>query len=177
MITCDFRQFQFFFEKKSGYFYQHKFSNFLEIAESEVESVAKYRESVEQQLESNREFHQRQVTRLRGEIDTKQKQIETLRDKNTEISTDADQVRVEVSQLKLVTKEKDEKLQNMSQRIERTDQAKNDLRGLEETGKNIENRFLILINYFFQLVVSFKLYTVYGACLFKTSVLAFDVHR
>lgn len=74
------------------------------------------------------------MVRLRNEIDTKQKQIETLRDKNTEISTESDMAKVEVNSLKTETKEKDEKLQTMTQRIERTDQAKNDLRGLEETG-------------------------------------------
>ena len=55
---------------------------------------AKYRESVEQQLESNREFHSRQMTRLRGEIEQKQKQIDTLRERNTEISSETDRLKV-----------------------------------------------------------------------------------
>ena len=100
-----------------------------------MESVQKYRESVEQQLESNREFHQRQVTRLRNEIDTKQKQIEGLRDKNAEVSSESDRIKMEFSALKQTTLEKDEKLESLQQRVERTDQAKNDLRGLEETGE------------------------------------------
>ena len=58
---------------------------------------AKYRESVEQQLESNREFHSRQMTRLRGEIEQKQKQIDTLRERNTEISSETDRLKVSLS--------------------------------------------------------------------------------
>ena len=64
------------------------------LAESESESVAKYRENVEQQLESNREFHSRQMSRLRGEIEQKQKQIDTLRERNTEISSETDRLKV-----------------------------------------------------------------------------------
>ena len=72
----------------------YTFSYLSALAESESESVAKYRESVEQQLESNREFHSRQMTRLRGEIEQKQKQIDTLRERNTEISSETDRLKV-----------------------------------------------------------------------------------
>lgn len=103
------------------------------LAESESESVAKYRESVEQQLESNREFHSRQMTRLRGEIEQKQKQIDTLRERNTEISSETDRLKVEHNALLTTVTDKEEKLSILSKKVERSDQAKNDLRGLEET--------------------------------------------
>ena len=64
----------------------------LALAESESETVAKY----ESQLESNREFHSRQINRLRGEIDQKQKQIDNLREKNTEISSETDRLKVSI---------------------------------------------------------------------------------
>ena len=56
--------------------------------------MAKYRESIEDQLESNRKFHSQQITRLRGEIDKKTKQIDTLREKNTEINSETDRLKV-----------------------------------------------------------------------------------
>ena len=67
---------------------------FLALAESESETVAKYESQLESQLESNREFHSRQINRLRGEIDQKQKQIDNLREKNTEISSETDRLKV-----------------------------------------------------------------------------------
>ena len=73
------------------------------LAESESESVAKYRENVEQQLESNREFHSRQMSRLRGEIEQKQKQIDTLRERNTEISSETDRLKVYIYIFNLLT--------------------------------------------------------------------------
>ena len=123
---------------KSNFGYNWFFSIFdnkkIEIAESEVESVAKYRETVEQQLESNREFHQRQVSRLRNEIDAKQKQIESLREKNSEVCTESDRIKSDLAVLQSTAKEKDEKITAMTDKLEKTDQAKNDLRRLEETG-------------------------------------------
>ena len=115
----------------------------IEIAESEVESVAKYRETVEQQLESNREFHQRQVSRLRNEIDAKQKQIESLREKNSEVCTESDRIKSDLAVLQSTAKEKDEKITAMTDKLERTDQAKNDLRGLEETGLDPNQLFFL----------------------------------
>jgi len=103
------------------------------LAESESETVAKYESQLESQLESNREFHSRQINRLRGEIDQKQKQIDNLREKNTEISSETDRLKCEYSALQTSVQEKEEKLTTLSKKVERSDQAKNDLRGLEET--------------------------------------------
>ena len=125
---------------------------FLALAESESETVAKYESQLESQLESNREFHSRQINRLRGEIDQKQKQIDNLREKNTEISSETDRLKVnwlleskhvgiitkiiqcEYSALQTSVQEKEEKLSTLTKKVERSDQAKNDLRGHEETG-------------------------------------------
>merc|ERR1712131_340252 len=103
------------------------------LAESESETVAKYESQLESQLESNREFHSRQINRLRGEIDQKQKQIDNLREKNTEISSETDRLKCEYSALQTSVQEKEEKLSTLTKKVERSDQAKNDLRGLEET--------------------------------------------
>merc|ERR1712235_89130 len=103
------------------------------LAESESETVAKYESQLESQLESNREFHSRQINRLRGEIDQKQKQIDNLREKNTEISSETDRLKCEYSALQTSVQEKEEKLTTLTKKVERSDQAKNDLRGLEET--------------------------------------------
>ena len=81
----------------------YTFSFISALAESESESVAKYRENVEQQLESNREFHSRQMSRLRGEIEQKQKQIDTLRERNTEISSETDRLKVYIYIFNLLT--------------------------------------------------------------------------
>ena len=75
---------------------------FLALAESESETVAKYESQLESQLESNREFHSRQINRLRGEIDQKQKQIDNLREKNTEISSETDRLKVSYLDVKTI---------------------------------------------------------------------------
>lgn len=103
------------------------------LAATQSESVDKFRDSMEQQLESNREFHARQVTRLRNEIESKHKQVETLRSRNTEACTEADRIKIEYATLQQTAKERDDRLKELSVKVEQTDQAKNDLRGLEET--------------------------------------------
>ena len=83
------------------------------------------------------------MSRLRNEIDAKQKQIESLREKNSEVCTESDRIKSDLAVLQSTAKEKDEKITAMTDKLERTDQAKNDLRGLEETGLDPNQLFFL----------------------------------
>lgn len=100
---------------------------------SQSESVDHFRTSMEAQLESNREFHARQVKRLREQIEAKNGQVETLRAKNSEAHAESDRIKSEYAMLQKHAVEKESKLKEMETKHEQTNQAKNDLRGLEET--------------------------------------------
>ena len=89
---------------------------------------------MEAQLESNREFHARQVKRLREQIEAKNGQVETLRTKNSEAHAESDRIKSEYAMLQKHAVDKESKLKEMETKHEQTNQAKNDLRGLEETG-------------------------------------------
>ena len=91
---------------------------------------------MEAQLESNREFHARQVKRLREQIEAKNTQVESLRAKNNEAHAESDRIKSEYAQLQRHASEKEDKLKEMETKHEQTNQAKNDLRGLEETGNS-----------------------------------------
>lgn len=100
---------------------------------SQSESVDHFRTSMEAQLESNREFHARQVKRLREQIEAKNGQVETLRVKNSDAHAESDRIKSEYAILQKNAVEKEGKLKEMETKHEQTNQAKNDLRGLEET--------------------------------------------
>jgi len=108
---------------------------FAEKVASQSESVDHFRTSMEAQLESNREFHARQVKRLREQIEAKNGQVETLRVKNSDAHAESDRIKSEYAILEKNAVEKEGKLKEMETKHEQTNQAKNDLRGLEETGK------------------------------------------
>ena len=85
---------------------------------SQSESVDHFRTLMEAQLESNREFHARQVKRLRDQIEAKNTQEESL-----QAHAESDRIKSEYAQLQMETKH------------DRTNEADNDLRGLDEPGK------------------------------------------
>ncbi|XP_076014308.1 kinesin-1 heavy chain-like [Genypterus blacodes] len=101
--------------------------------DNEVQSANEVKEAVEKQIQSHRETHQRQLGSLRDELDNKEKVITEVQDLNQKISLEQERLRVEHEKLKTADQEKSRKLQELTVMQDRREQAKQDLKGLEET--------------------------------------------
>ncbi|TRY91016.1 hypothetical protein DNTS_023032 [Danionella cerebrum] len=88
--------------------------------ESEIQSANEVKEAVEKQIQSHREAHQKQISSLRDELETKEKLITDLQE-------------VEHEKLKSTDQEKSRKLHELTVMQDRREQARQDLKGLEET--------------------------------------------
>jgi HK97 family phage major capsid protein len=73
------------------------------------------------------------VSQLRNEVTEKQTQIAELKDESQKLSIAFDQLRKDYDKLKEDEQEKSKKLSELLQANERREQAKQDLKGLEET--------------------------------------------
>ncbi|CAF98831.1 unnamed protein product [Tetraodon nigroviridis] len=101
--------------------------------ENEIQSANEVKDAVEKQIQSHREIHQKQISSLRDELDTKEKLITELQDLNQKIMLEHERLRVEHEKLKTVEQEKSRQLQELTLQLDRREQAKQDLKGLEET--------------------------------------------
>uniref|UniRef100_A0A673A797 Kinesin family member 5B n=1 Tax=Sphaeramia orbicularis TaxID=375764 RepID=A0A673A797_9TELE len=90
-------------------------------------------EAVEKQIHSHREAHQKQISSLRDELDNKEKLITELQDLNQKIMLEQERLRVEHEKLKSTDQEKSRKLHELTVMQDRREQARQDLKGLEET--------------------------------------------
>ncbi|KTG38909.1 hypothetical protein cypCar_00007650 [Cyprinus carpio] len=112
--------------------------------ESEIQSA--------NEVKSHREVHQKQISSLRDELETKEKLITDLQEYDTHISVDIKQfqsetelnlnqkilleqerLKVEHEKLKSTDQEKSRKLHELTMMQDRREQARQDLKGLEET--------------------------------------------
>uniref|UniRef100_A0A3B5MFY9 Kinesin family member 5C n=1 Tax=Xiphophorus couchianus TaxID=32473 RepID=A0A3B5MFY9_9TELE len=91
------------------------------------------KKSVEEQLASHREAHQKQLSRLRDEIEDKQRMLDELTDLNQGLLLEQERLASDYEKLKAEDQEKDSKLQNLILLNEHREQARDDLKGLEET--------------------------------------------
>uniref|UniRef100_A0A671LLL8 Kinesin-like protein n=1 Tax=Sinocyclocheilus anshuiensis TaxID=1608454 RepID=A0A671LLL8_9TELE len=101
--------------------------------ESEIQSANEVKEAVEKQIQSHREAHQKQISSLRDELETKEKLITDLQDLNQKILLEQERLRVEHEKLKSNDQEKSRKLHELTMMQDRREQARQDLKGLEET--------------------------------------------
>uniref|UniRef100_A0A6Q2WP55 Kinesin-like protein n=1 Tax=Esox lucius TaxID=8010 RepID=A0A6Q2WP55_ESOLU len=101
--------------------------------ENEVQTATEVKEAVEQQIQSHREAHQKQISSLRDELDNKEKLITELQDLNQKIMLEQERLRVEHEKLKSTDQEKSRKLHELTVMQDRREQARQDLKGLEET--------------------------------------------
>ncbi|XP_056155153.1 kinesin-1 heavy chain-like [Lampris incognitus] len=101
--------------------------------ENEIQSANEVKEAVEKRIQSHREGHQKQISSLRDELDNKEKLITELEDQNQKIMLEQERLRVEHEKLKTTDQEKSRKLHELTVLQERSDQARQDLKGLEET--------------------------------------------
>ncbi|XP_029698981.1 kinesin-1 heavy chain-like isoform X2 [Takifugu rubripes] len=101
--------------------------------ENEIQSANEAKDAVEKQIQSHREIHQKQIGSLRDELETKEKLMTEQQDLNQKIMLEHERLRVEHEKLKSVEQEKSRQLQELTVQLDRRDQAKQDLKGLEET--------------------------------------------
>jgi len=103
------------------------------VASEEQQKEANIKEALEEQLAQHREQHQKQVAQLRNEITEKQSVIDELKDSNQALSLASEQLQRDHEKLKEEEQEKSRRLQEMIALNERREQARQDLKGLEET--------------------------------------------
>ncbi|XP_041670637.1 kinesin-1 heavy chain-like [Cheilinus undulatus] len=101
--------------------------------DNEIQSANEVKDAVEKQILSHREAHQKQISSLRDELDNKEKIITELQDLNQKIMLEQERLRVEHEKLKAADQEKSRQLQELTVQQDRREQAKQDLKGLEET--------------------------------------------
>ncbi|XP_068575815.1 kinesin heavy chain-like [Cebidichthys violaceus] len=91
------------------------------------------KKTLEEQLENHREAHQKQLSRLRDEIEDKQRVQDELTDLNQGLLLEQERLMSDYDKLKAEEQEKDAKLQKLIVLNEQSEQAREDLKGLEET--------------------------------------------
>uniref|UniRef100_A0AAQ5YWF9 Kinesin-like protein n=1 Tax=Amphiprion ocellaris TaxID=80972 RepID=A0AAQ5YWF9_AMPOC len=90
-------------------------------------------EDIKEQLENHREAHQKQLSRLRDEIEDKQRMLDELTDLNQGLLLEQERLMSDYDKVKAEEQEKDAKLQKLMLLNEQQEQAREDLKGLEET--------------------------------------------
>uniref|UniRef100_A0A7N8XYW1 Kinesin-like protein n=1 Tax=Mastacembelus armatus TaxID=205130 RepID=A0A7N8XYW1_9TELE len=91
------------------------------------------KKTLEEQLENHREAHQKQLSRLRDEIEDKQRMLDELTDLNQGLLLEQERLMSDYDKLKVEEQEKDVKLQKLMQLNDQQEQAREELKGLEET--------------------------------------------
>ncbi|XP_076168433.1 kinesin heavy chain isoform X1 [Ptiloglossa arizonensis] len=99
----------------------------------EKEAATKMRVALEEQMDQLRDAHQKQVAALRDELSEKQELISELKDLNQKFTLAHQQMQADYERLKQEEANKSIKLQELILLNERREQARKDLKGLEET--------------------------------------------
>ncbi|XP_061193729.1 kinesin heavy chain-like isoform X1 [Saccostrea echinata] len=102
-------------------------------ASDRVQNISAMKESLEKQMEQHREQHAKHLAELREEVAEKQSLIDQLKDTNQKLSLALEKLQADYDKLKTEETEKSQKLQELSLMNDRREQAKQDLKGLEET--------------------------------------------
>lgn len=100
---------------------------------NKLQSEIEIKETLEKQMMAHREQHQKQLATLREEIADKQSMIDQLKDTNQKLSLAMEKLQGDLEKLKAEDVEKTAKLSELSTQMSRREQAKADLKGLEET--------------------------------------------
>ncbi|KZC12981.1 Kinesin heavy chain [Dufourea novaeangliae] len=99
----------------------------------EKEAATKMRVALEEQMDQLRDAHQKQVAALRDELSEKQDLISELKDLNQKFTLAHQQMQADYERLKQEEANKSVKLQELILLNERREQARKDLKSLEET--------------------------------------------
>ncbi|KAJ8973634.1 hypothetical protein NQ317_011963 [Molorchus minor] len=102
-------------------------------SESEKKEANELRIALEQQMDQLRVAHQKQVAALRDEIAEKQSLINDIKDSNQKLTLAQQQLIADYEKVKVEENEKSHKLQELIATNERREQARKDLKGLEDT--------------------------------------------
>jgi len=102
-------------------------------AQKDAEEARLMHSQLEAQIEQHRDAHQKQVSDLRDEIAAKQDFVDQLKDLNQKLALQQDQLRGDNDKLKQENEEKSQRLHLLLQQSDRREQAREDLKGLEET--------------------------------------------
>ncbi|XP_040888430.1 kinesin heavy chain-like isoform X2 [Toxotes jaculatrix] len=100
---------------------------------SRLDGGKEIKDTLEEQLENHREAHQKQLSRLRDEIEAKQRMLDELTDLNQGLLLEQARLMSDYDKLRAEEQEKDAKLQKVMLLNEQQEQAREDLKGLEET--------------------------------------------
>ncbi|KAL1787117.1 kinesin heavy chain [Sigmodon hispidus] len=98
-----------------------------------LQDAEEMKKALEQQMESHREAHQKQLSRLRDEIEEKQKIIDEIRDLNQKLQLEQERLSSDYNKLKIEDQEREVKLEKLLLLNDKRNQAREDLKGLEET--------------------------------------------
>ncbi|CAF2448869.1 unnamed protein product [Rotaria sp. Silwood2] len=96
-------------------------------------STSDVQKELSQQMEQISEQHQKQLTSLRDEIRARETQMEILKDSLQKLQLSYEKLFGDYEKLKKEETDKSSRLQEMTLQQERREQAKQDLKGLEET--------------------------------------------
>ncbi|XP_065338530.1 kinesin heavy chain isoform X2 [Cloeon dipterum] len=99
----------------------------------EKAQATQLREALEQQMDQLRDAHHMQVAKLRDEIGEKQEAINELKDSNQKLSLAQQQLQQDLERLRRDEHDKSQRLQELVLTNERREQARKDLKGLEDT--------------------------------------------
>jgi len=99
----------------------------------EQKNSEELQKSLQEQLDNQRDVHQQQVSRLRDEIDEKLRMIEGLSDNHQKLFLENEKLQSDYDKLKKDEREKEVKLRELHVKFDRREQARQDLKGLEET--------------------------------------------